>query len=176
MANEKLAALRERLRGEPAFRDRLMNELVLVLGLETGILSEDGAFVSDESQRVVEATDPMVGGRPLLHYMGLDATTIRAMGVDDAGIRTLQSYIVVPGVGMASAGPVAAEEEGETPPAHPNAGDWTPPTDDELAKLQDERDAQIAKDQEAGRLREEAEAQAQADAQAKQTNGAADPK
>ncbi len=86
-----MSNFRERLRGDRAFRDRLMDELLISFATSSGLVDSDGNLSDALANQRVVAPRVVIAGRPLRHYFGQSEESLDRMGLTEeqkAEVRT----------------------------------------------------------------------------------------
>lgn len=77
-----MANFRERLRGDRGFRDRFLEEVLIMIAVSSGMVdAETGQLRDDLAQRRIMQPRVQIAGRPLRHYYGQTDESLDRMGL-----------------------------------------------------------------------------------------------
>jgi len=117
--------LREKLRNDAGFRARFMDEVLLQLAADAGLISDDGEFLDPEANLQQSPIDARIAGRPVIHYYGLSLEQVENMGLSQEEIEQLSQYVTLESNPNLNFDPTAAANGPLK--MHPGAVMWTPP-------------------------------------------------
>jgi hypothetical protein len=89
-----MANFRERLRGDRNFRDRFLEEVLIMIAVQSGMVNpETGELADDRMQRRVTQPRVVIAGRPLRHYYGQSEESLDRMGLTEEQKDQVRQYL-----------------------------------------------------------------------------------